>query len=180
MAYNNGRLSAIVSTIEGQGPSLWSYITADTLATVIAAGYLSDALKFGMRIGDLVLCAIGTLNTAVYPSSGASTADVGEAADFTAVPQWVWLQVVSFTGNAANLAGATQTIGGAATDKLGFYGTAPVTQPSGAGEAAVTTTAATSTTPYGFSTVTQANAIVTLVNQLRSDLVALGLIKGSA
>jgi len=38
----------------------------------------------------------------------------------------------------------------------------------------------TSTNPYGFSTSTQANAIVTLVNELRAALVASGLIKGSA
>ncbi len=70
-------------------------------------------------------------------------------------------------------------IGAAATSKEGFYGAAPIVQPTSAGEAAVATTAATTTTPFGFSTSTQANAIVTLVNQLRADLVALGLIKGS-
>jgi len=82
---------------------------------------------------------------------------------------------------------------------IGFSGTG---QPTGANQAAVSgtigaalgTTAATTTTPWGFGSSTQADAIATrvnqllvdvaanttLVNQLRSDLVALGLIKGSA
>lgn len=59
-------------------------------------------------------------------------------------------------------------------------GTIPVGMRSGAAQAAVTTTAATSTTPYGFSTAAQADAIVTLVNELRATLVANGIIKGSA
>lgn len=59
-------------------------------------------------------------------------------------------------------------------------GVAPTGVLASANQAAVTTTAATSTTPYGFSTTTQANAIVTLVNQLRSDLITAGTIKGSA
>lgn len=72
-----------------------------------------------------------------------------------------------------------QDIGASATSLEGFYGATPIVQPTSASEAAVATTGATTTTPYGFSTSTQANAIVTLVNQLRADLVALGLIKGS-
>lgn len=49
-----------------------------------------------------------------------------------------------------------------------------------ADQAAVATTAPTNTTPYGFSTSAQAAAIVTLVNELRAALVAVGIIKGSA
>jgi hypothetical protein len=85
---------------------------------------------------------------------------------------------------------------------LGFYGAAPVTQIGEAAQgsitltigAAVVTTAATQTTPYGYATQAQADALVARVNQLRSDmtaafglllairaaLVAIGLIKGSA
>lgn len=86
--------------------------------------------------------------------------------------------------------------------KVGLYGATPVAQPSGASQSAVATTAittvvttaATSTSPYGFATAAQGDAIVaavnsliarvaadtTLVNQIRSDLVTLGIIKGSA
>jgi hypothetical protein len=74
-----------------------------------------------------------------------------------------------------------------------YYGASPITQPSGSSQAAVTvstiTTAAitTTTNAYGYATTTQADNIaasvancVTLVNALRSALVTLGLIKGSA
>ena len=73
-----------------------------------------------------------------------------------------------------------------------YYGASPITQPSGSTQAAVATTAittaaiTTTTNAYGYATTTQANNIAviadacrTLVNQLRSDLVTLGLIKGS-
>lgn len=70
--------------------------------------------------------------------------------------------------------------GKAATEKLGFYGATPVVQPTSASQAAVATTLSVSTAGiFGFTTSTQANAIVTLVNQLRADFVTLGLIKGS-
>lgn len=68
----------------------------------------------------------------------------------------------------------------ATTQKLGFWNATPVVQPSGAAQAAVATTAATNSTPYGYSTQAQADAIVTLVNALRSALVSAGIIKGSA
>ena len=73
-----------------------------------------------------------------------------------------------------------------------YYGASPITQPSGSTQAAIATTAittaaiTTTTNYYAFANTTQGNnlsAIVaanrTLANQLRSDLVTLGLIKGS-
>ena len=70
-------------------------------------------------------------------------------------------------------------VGQSATDKIGFYGATPVAQRAGAAQAAVTTTAATSTTPFGYSQA-QADAIVALVNEMRAALVAVGIIKGAA
>lgn len=70
-------------------------------------------------------------------------------------------------------------LGQSATDLVGFYGVTPVAQRTSSNQAAVTTTNATTTSPWGFSTSTQANAIVTLVNELRTALVNLGAIKGS-
>lgn len=69
--------------------------------------------------------------------------------------------------------------------KVGFYGTAPIAQRSSASQAAVATTAAVAITSvttgaYAYASSTQANAIITLVNELRAALVALGAIKGSA
>lgn len=66
------------------------------------------------------------------------------------------------------------------TDKLGFYGVTPIVQRSGAAQAAVATTGSTNSSPYGYTSSTQADAIVTLVNELRAWAVAQGFIKGSA
>lgn len=71
------------------------------------------------------------------------------------------------------------SLGQSNTDKVSFYGVTPVAQRSGSAQAAVATTAATSSTPYGYSQ-TQADAIVALVNEMRATLVAAGLMKGSA
>jgi hypothetical protein len=65
------------------------------------------------------------------------------------------------------------------TATLAFHGSTAVAQRSGAAQAAVVTTTATNTTPYGFSTAAQANAIVTLVNELRAALVEKGIIAGA-
>lgn len=94
-------------------------------------------------------------------------------------------------------------IGTAATDKVGFYGTTPATQPTSANQAAVTVTAVTAlattvfsavdTGKWGFSSSTVAKTFQPRINQcvvdigainteltaIRSALVALGLIKGS-
>lgn len=71
-------------------------------------------------------------------------------------------------------------IGSAASQKLGFLGATPIVQRVGAAQAAVVTTSATNSSPYGFATGAQADAIVTLVNELRAALVAFGLISGAA
>lgn len=72
-------------------------------------------------------------------------------------------------------AGAVNAVSG-----IGAFGvSAPTSQPASADQAAVIATAATSTTPFGYSEA-QANAIVTLLNEIRSALVASGLIKGAA
>lgn len=70
-------------------------------------------------------------------------------------------------------------LGASATDKIGFYNATPVAQRAAGSGAAVSTTAATQTTPWGFSTSTQANAIVTLLNEIRATLTGLGLMTGT-
>lgn len=72
------------------------------------------------------------------------------------------------------------SMGLSTTEKISFYGVTPIVQRSGAAQAAVSTTASTATTPYGYATTTQADAIVTLVNELRAALVANGLISGAS
>ena len=81
-----------------------------------------------------------------------------------------------------NIVAGTTTgvkVGTAITQKLGFYNATPIVQPAGAAQAAVVTTGATDVSPFGY-TEAQANAIVALVNEMRSTLVNLGLMKGAA
>jgi hypothetical protein len=79
-------------------------------------------------------------------------------------------------------------LGQSASELIGFYGATPVAQPSATAQSAVATTAlvtvgstvltATDLTSIN-AVVTRAGALTTLVNQLRSDLVTLGVLKGS-
>jgi hypothetical protein len=101
MSYDGNKLSLVVQTIENQGPAQWSYVTADSMATVLGAGYISDATKRNLRVGDFVSVSSGTLNTAVYGSP--STADVGEAQDFASLPAFAELIVASISNGAATL-----------------------------------------------------------------------------
>lgn len=66
------------------------------------------------------------------------------------------------------------------TQAIASGGTWPTGQRASANQAAVATTAAASSSPWGFSTSTQANAIVTLVNEIRTSLIAAGVMKGEA
>lgn len=69
-------------------------------------------------------------------------------------------------------------VGQAADSKAGFHGEA-VVQRAGSAQAAVAATAATNSSPYGYSEA-QANAIVTLLNEIRAALIEKGIIKGEA
>ena len=75
--------------------------------------------------------------------------------------------------------GTGTKIGTGTTQKMGFYNATPIAQRSGAAQVAVATTASTQTTPYGYSTAAQADAIITLVNELRAWAVAQGFIAGA-
>jgi hypothetical protein len=94
--------------------------------------------------------------------------------------------------NGGNVVLATTTgtkIGTATTQKLSFWNATPIIQPASANQAVLTdsTTGTASTTisnvGASFSQTTLNNnfaSVVRLLNQLRNDLVAAGLIKGSA
>ena len=66
---------------------------------------------------------------------------------------------------------------GRSTDKISFYGTTAAAQP--ATIAAVATTASSTATPYGYTTSTQADAIVTSLNADIAALKTLGLVASS-
>lgn len=68
-------------------------------------------------------------------------------------------------------------LGSDPSEKLAFWGATPIVQPASANQAAVTQTAGAT---YTGTEQAMLNALKTLVNQLRADLVAAGIIKGSA
>jgi hypothetical protein len=70
--------------------------------------------------------------------------------------------------------------GATTAQKLAFHGSTAVIQRAGAAQAAAAATASTQTTPWGYSTQAQADAVVTLVNEIRATLVEKGLMKGAA
>lgn len=73
------------------------------------------------------------------------------------------------------------TLGRSVTDKVGFYGTTPATQPADADQAAGTTSTFSLTASYNSAIIiTSLTALLDEVNAIRSALVTLGLIKGGA
>lgn len=79
-------------------------------------------------------------------------------------------------------------IGDGATDTVGFWGATPVAQPAATAQSAVATTTinnigSTTLTAADLtglnSVVARVTALTTLVNQVRSDLVTIGILKGS-
>ena len=71
-------------------------------------------------------------------------------------------------------------LGQDSTDKIAFYGGTPADRPAVASAVTLATTvavsASTGTAKWGYSTSTQANAVVTAVNGIVTDLEELGLI----
>ena len=100
--------------------------------------------------------------------------------------------------------GSTNKIGNAATDTIGFYGITPVAQRAGSAQTAVSTSALTNVSAtavdasvagaFAFVSSTQVNTVIdalsmlvprvstliTLTNELRAALVAIGVITGAA
>jgi hypothetical protein len=133
-----------------------------TIANIVNADVSASAAIAGTKVapnfGGQAVVTTGTLGAGATTLAGALTMSNNN--------------IVAGTG-------AGTKIGTATTQKLGFFDATPIVQPAGADQAAVATTGATDVTPFGY-TEAQANAIVALVNEMRSVLVNLGLMKGAA
>jgi hypothetical protein len=66
-------------------------------------------------------------------------------------------------------------IGRSSSDKIAFFGGTPASRPSAPTAVATTVAISTTTTKWGYSTSTQANAIVTAVNTLIGIVTSLGM-----
>jgi hypothetical protein len=54
MAYVSANLNLTSESLITGAPKMWIYVTTDVLATVVGAGYVTDAGKKGMVKGDIV------------------------------------------------------------------------------------------------------------------------------
>jgi len=83
---------------------------------------------------------------------------------------------------AGSFSASGAVIGATTSDTLAFYGGTASGQPASASQAAIVSSAVVSisATQWGFGSSAQAQGVVNLLIEVRSALVALGLIKGSA
>ena len=105
MSYITKNLSELGSPIGGAGQRAWMYWTSDSIATVIGAGYISDAGNKRMQVGDVVWVFSGALNT-TGPDQVPSTHARGTVSEFGSEPTFAVLEVASISAGAATLAGA--------------------------------------------------------------------------
>jgi hypothetical protein len=62
MAFDKAGLNLAAASKSGNAPKIWTYKTADTLATVDGAGYFDDGattntgMRNSMSVGDLIYC----------------------------------------------------------------------------------------------------------------------------
>lgn len=156
--------------------------------TVLTSEYSANALEKGIHTLGVTLGQTRINGSSVNLQYNGSTQVALTLSGLAITPATTITGALTANGgitlaDATNIAVNT-TIGTkiatATTQKLGFYNATPIAQRSGAAQASVATTASTNITPYGYSTQAQADAIVTLVNELRAWAVAQGFIKGSA
>ncbi len=154
-------------------------------------------LKVGGTVYEAAVDLAGTTTQTVYNGSAvplrlpnaksvvarnaANSADVALFQINTS--NWFEIQTTTKFADGVVLVLGTGTgtkFGNATSEKIAFHGSTPVIQRVGASQAAAATTGSTSTTPFGYTTAAQADAIVTLVNEIRATLVEKGLMKGAA
>lgn len=174
--YDSTKLDLVDNILGGQQNEWW-YRTTDAIATVRGAGYFSDGVKRGMKLGDLVN-VFKTDGPNVYrekvsavdnpATAGLYTATILPAdSDAAASPTFT---DVTATGNltvAGNVA-----LGDAATDTIGLYGATKVSQRASAVQASSNISAST------FATV--GSNLAAFLAEVANTLQGLGAWKGAA
>ena len=123
MAYNGVQLSTISQTFEGSFNIFVYFSATDSLATVLAANYISDGQMRGMEPGNFVILVLGALSApSVYlaqvsaaqtlPLQGVTLTGMGQGAAFAALPpaQYKTAALQSATIVAANMAGSAVSV----------------------------------------------------------------------
>lgn len=101
MSYTSNTLGQLGGAIGGRS-RWWTYETADAVSVVLGSGYITDADKKHMQVGDMVLVRFGTLNT-TGPDQVPSTHARGTVSEFASAPGYAVLEVSSITTGAATL-----------------------------------------------------------------------------
>lgn len=175
-------LSTGAVTVQSSGANTIKVVAAGTSAVftcILASGTGTaswDTLYFGVSVSSGKKASFtntvtfsGTDGTTMtFPTTSATLARIDASNTFAEAADFV---LGTTTGS---------KIGTATAQKLAFHNSTPVIQRAGAAQVAVVTTAATNVAPFGFATAGQADALVTLVNELRATLVEKGLMKGAA
>lgn len=158
--------------------------TTTTTARIPFAQNLS--LGTGTGLTNVNSGASASAKTVTLPNTTTTLAGLGTIQTFTALNTFIGgvnINTGKLTLMDQNMTlgvGTGTKFGTATTEKLAFHNATPVVQRSGAAQAAVVTTGSTNVVPFGFTTAGQADAIVTLVNEMRAWAVEKGFIKGSA
>lgn len=155
MSYSSNKLSLVTGQIGGASARQWDYFIADSLATILGAGYVTDAKQKGMRVGDYIRVFIGTLNT-TGPDATPSTAARGTVSEFASAPRVLWLMASAFTLNAATLVATDPPVVNNATT-TSAAGAATLNAKSG-----TVTTETITTTGQAVYTLTLTNSQVTV------------------
>lgn len=181
----NGLFPAAVTAAATTTDVLTIKVTGDTQQRLIVNGNGSIEWGSGSAATDVTVSRSANNQLQINTGGQLCTFDLGSlvlAGDLTVRGNTFGNTSVTLA-DAYNIILNTSTgskIGTATNQKLGFHNSTPVVQRAGAAQAAVGTTAATNVTPFGYTTAAQADAIVTLVNEIRAALVEKGLIKGAA
>jgi hypothetical protein len=158
-------------TVGGGNPTLTnrSVGTRIVLRPFVSASTLDWALGWTSGPGALWLTSPAGID--FYTNSSTTVRATIDSSGLTLAANCSVLMATTGTGG---------MIGTTTSQLVGFHGTAGTIQRASAAQAAVATTAATLTTPYGYTTAAQADGIITLLNEIRTVLVNKGLMKGSA
>lgn len=79
MAYSTTNPPALLQDRLMGGGAVWSYISADARAAVVAAGYFSNGRSLGMKFGDVVNCVVDSTGVLTVASVTAVNAGTGAA-----------------------------------------------------------------------------------------------------
>ena len=85
MAFSSTGLALVAGSKAGNAPQIWSYQSADAIATVNTTGYFNDAASL-MKVGDLVYVydtATPTANLVVVVSNSGTVVDVSDGTSIT-------------------------------------------------------------------------------------------------